>query len=384
MNVRGREDRHTSGVYQKRPLVIARGKGALVWDEEGREYLDCVGGQGTANLGHAHPEITRAIAEQAGRIVSLTELFYSEQRAAFYDALAGILPSYLDRYFLCNSGSEAVEGALKFARFATQRSGVVAAMRGFHGKTLGALSATWSPEYRDLFAPLVPGFVHVRFNDVADLEAKVDQTTAAVILECVQGEGGVRPATAEYLAAAERLCRERGTLLVIDEVQTGFGRTGRNFAIEHFGIRPDIVALAKAVAGGVPMGVVAFGAGVPQLPKRAHSSTFGGNPLACAAGVAAIGVLVRERLAENAAARGAQLLDGLRAVKSDKVREVRGLGLIAGVELREQAGATIKAMGERGVLVLGAGPTVVRFLPPLCITAEQVDRAIAAFADSVP
>ncbi len=383
MNAREVEDRYTSGIYQKRPLAIARGAGALVWDRDGNEYLDCVGGQGAGNIGHAHPAVARALAEQAGRIVALTELFYSEERARFYEALAGIVPSHLDRFFLCNSGAESVEGALKFARAATKRPGVVAAMRGFHGKTLGALSATWSPEYRDVFAPLVPGFAHVRYNDVDDLAAKVTGETAAVILECVQGEGGVRPATAEYLRAAERICRERGALLVIDEVQTGFGRTGANFAVERFGIAPDVLCLAKSVAGGVPMGVIAFARTLGELPKRSHTSTFGGNPLACAAGVAAIDVLVRERLAENAAARGAELMDGLRAVRSEKIREVRGLGLLVGVELREQAGPALRAMQERGVLALAAGPTVVRFLPPLCITSAQVERAVRAFAEAI-
>lgn len=377
------EERHTSGIYQKRPLTIVRGDGASVWDDEGREYLDCVGGQGTANIGHAHPAVTAALSEQAARIIALTELFYSDQRAAFYAALASILPAYLDRFFLCNSGAEAVEAALKFARASTKKERIVAAMRGFHGKTFGALSATWSPEYRDAFGPLVPGFVHARFNDVADLDAKIDDRTAAVILECVQGEGGVRPADADYLRHAERLCRERGALLVIDEVQTGFGRTGKYLAIEHFGIAPDVVCLAKSVAGGVPMGVVAFSRSLGDLPKRSHTSTFGGNPLACAAGVAAIGVLLGERLVQNAAARGTELIAGLRSVRSEKVREVRGLGLMVGVEVREPAGPTLRRMADEGVLALAAGPTVVRFLPPLCITAEQVDRAVRAFAEAV-
>jgi acetylornithine/LysW-gamma-L-lysine aminotransferase len=272
---------------------------------------------------------------------------------------------------------------LKFARASTKKERIVAAMRGFHGKTFGALSATWSPEYRDAFGPLVPGFVHARFNDVADLDAKIDDRTAAVILECVQGEGGVRPADADYLRHAERLCRERGALLVIDEVQTGFGRTGKYLAIEHFGIAPDVVCLAKSVAGGVPMGVVAFSRSLGDLPKRSHTSTFGGNPLACAAGVAAIGVLLGERLVQNAAARGTELIAGLRSVRSEKVREVRGLGLMVGVEVREPAGPTLRRMADEGVLALAAGPTVVRFLPPLCITAEQVDRAVRAFAEAV-
>ncbi len=378
-----REDRHTSGLYQKRSLVIVRGTDALLWDADGREYIDCVGGQGSANLGHGNVAVAEALATQARTLASCTELFYNDRRGELYDALAAILPAELDRLFLCNSGTEAVEGALKFARAATKRQGVVAAMRGFHGKTMGALSATWGPEYRDMFGPLVAGFAHIPFNTPEALGAAITTETAAFIVELVQGEGGVRPATREFIAEAARLCRERGALLVIDEVQTGFGRTGTLFAIEQYELVPDILCLAKSVAGGVPMGVIAFSRAVGELPKRSHSSTFGGNPLACAAAIAAIGEMTRLDLAKNARERGEQLLGGLRAIRSPKIREVRGLGLLCGVELKENAGATLKGLQDRGVLALGAGPTVVRYLPPLVIAAAQIDRVLEATAASL-
>src|SRR6267378_3995180 len=377
-----REERHTSGLYQKRPLVIVRGEGATLWDEEGRSYIDCVGGQGMANLGHGNRAVADAIAEQARTLASSTELFYNDRRAELYDVLASILPAELDRFFLCNSGAEAVEGALKFARMATKRPRVVATMRGFHGKTMGALAATWGPEYREALGGdgLFPGSAHIPFNKTEALDAAITAETAAFIVELVQGEGGVRPATREFIAEAARLCRERGALLVVDEVQTGFGRTGTMFALEQYGVVPDILCLAKAIAGGIPMGAVAFSRAVGDLPKRSHSTTFGGNPLACAAAIAAIGEMRRLDLATRARERGAQLLDGLRAIRSDKVREVRGLGLLAGIELKENAGPTIKALQDDGVLALGAGPTVVRFLPPLVISAAQIDRVLVATA----
>jgi len=375
-----REDAHTSGLYMKRPTVIVRGEGARLYDEEGREYIDCVGGQGVASLGHGNLVVADAIAAQARTLATCTELFYNDRRAELYDVLAALLPRELDRFFLCNSGTEAVEGALKFARMATKRQGVVATMRGFHGKTMGALAATWGPEYRDALGgpALFPGVTHIPFNKTEALDAAITQDTAAFVVELVQGEGGVRPATREFVAEAARLCRERGALLVIDEVQTGFCRTGTFFAFEQYGVVPDLLCLAKAIAGGLPMGAIAFSRAVGELPKRSHSTTFGGNPLACAAAIAAIGEMRRLDLASRARERGAQLLGGLRGIESDKVREVRGLGLLVGVELKENAGLTIKALGDEGVLALGAGPTVVRYLPPLVITTEQIDRVIAA------
>jgi len=373
-----REAAHTSGLYQKRDLALVRGDGAVVWDEAGRQFIDCVGGQGSGNLGHANAAVAEALAAQARTLSFCTELFYNDRRAELYDRLARILPSSLDRIFLCNSGTEAVEGALKFARLATKRTKVVATMRGFHGKTMGALSATWGPEYRELFGPLLEGFSHIPFNKVEALDAALTTDTSAFIVELVQGEGGVRPATREFVTAAARLCRERGVLLVVDEVQTGFGRTGTMFAIEQFGIAPDVLCLAKSIAGGIPMGAIAFARSLGELPKRSHSTTFGGNPLACAAAVATIDEHLRLGLAAAAAERGRQLHEGLISIESPKIREVRGLGLIQGIELKENAGPTLKSLQDHGVLALGAGPTVVRYLPPLVISAAQIDAVIDA------
>jgi acetylornithine/LysW-gamma-L-lysine aminotransferase len=372
------EDAHTSGLYTKRGIVLVRGNGATVSDSEGRAYIDCVGGQGIANLGHGNAAVAEAIAQQARTLASCTELFYNDRRAELYDVLAAILPPSLDRIFLCNSGTEAVEGALKFARAATKRTGIVATMRGFHGKTMGALSATWGPEYRDMFGPLVPDFSHVPFNKPEALDAAITARTAAFIFELVQGEGGVRPATREFAQEAARLCAERGALLIVDEVQTGFGRTGTLFAIEQYGIAPDMLCLAKSIAGGVPMGAVAFSRRIGDLARRSHSTTFGGNPLACAAAIAAIGEIQRLDLARNARDRGAQLQDGLRAIQSERIREVRGLGLLVGVELKENASSALRALQDEGVLALGAGATVVRYLPPLVISEEQIERVLAA------
>jgi len=379
----GRESAHTSGLYQKRDLAIIHGKDAVVWDADGNEYIDCVGGQGSANLGHGNIAVAEAIGAQARILATCTELFYNDRRAEAYEALARHLPRELDRMFLCNSGTEAVEGALKLAFLATKRRGVVATMRGFHGKTLGALSATWGPEYRELFGPLLAGFSHVPFNRTAALEAAITGETAAFILELVQGEGGVRPASPEFVREARRLCTERGAMLIVDEVQTGFCRTGTMFCIERYGVVPDLLCLAKSIAGGVPMGAIAFARTVSDLPKRAHSTTFGGNPLACAAAVAAIGEMDRLGLARNAAVRGAQLLGGLEGIGSPKVREVRGLGLLVGMELKENAGPTLRALQSQGVLALGAGPTVVRYLPPLVITEAQIARVIEATAQAL-
>ena len=373
-----RESAHTSGLYQKRDVVLVRGDGAVVWDDTGREYIDCVGGQGIANLGHGNHAVADALSTQARTLASCTELFYNDRRAELYDRLAALLPPSLDRIFLCNSGTEAVEGALKFARLATKRSRVVATMRGFHGKTMGALSATWGPEYRELFGPLLEGFTHIPFNKTEALDAAITAETSAFIVELVQGEGGVRPATKEFVTEAARLCRDRGAILIVDEVQTGFGRTGTMFALEQYGVLPDVLCLAKAIAGGLPMGAIAFSRALGELPKRSHSTTFGGNPLACAAAIATIDEHRRLGLAKNAAERGAQLHAGLLAISSSKIREVRGLGLLQGIELKENSGPTLKALQDRGVLALGAGPTVVRYLPPLVISAAQVDAVIEA------
>ena len=273
------EAAHTSGVYPKRPLAIVRGQGARLWDAEGNEYIDCAGGQGAANLGHAHPAIVAAISHQAAQLITCPEIFYNDRRAELLAELTDVAPSGLTRAFLCNSGTEAVEAAIKFARLSTGRIGIVAAMRGFHGRTMGALSATWNRAYREPFEPLVAGFSHVAYNDLAALEAAINDATAAVLLEVVQGEGGVHRADPAFLAGAQALCRERGALLIVDEIQTGYGRTGRLFASEHYGIEPDLLTVAKSMAGGLPMGACLIGsrvgdagADVPRQHLRRQSA----------------------------------------------------------------------------------------------------------------
>jgi acetylornithine/LysW-gamma-L-lysine aminotransferase len=372
------EDRYGSGVYGHQPIVLVRGEGARLWDADGREYIDCMSGHGVANVGHAHPAVVEAIREQTGRLAICPNGFYNDARAALMETLVRIAPDGLDRVFLCNSGTEAVEGAMKFARIATGRTKIVAAMRGYHGRTMGALSATWNKMYREPFGPLVPDVAFVPYNRIEALEKVVDEGTSAVLLEIVQGEGGVIPGDAAYLQAAQELCAAHGALFVADEVQTGFGRTGAMFACEHHGLRPDLMCVAKAIAGGVPMGAILIGPRAGTLPPRAHSSTFGGNPLACAAGLATIGVLETEQLPARAAELGDRLRAGLEAIDVPVVRQVRGIGLMQAMELRVKSFPILAGLAERGVLALPAGKMVLRFLPPLVITEEQVDAVIDA------
>lgn len=378
------EDRYASGLYVKQPIVLARGEGARVWDVDGTEYIDCTSGHGVANVGHAHPWLIEAIRQQARRLVTAPNGFYSDQRARLLEELIRIAPAGLKRAYLCNSGTEAVEAAFKFARLSTGRPKIVSTMRGFHGRTMGALSATWHKAYRSPFKPLVPGFEFVPYGRLEPMDEAIDGETAAVILEVIQGEGGVNPGDGDYLQQVQALCRERGALFIVDEVQTGFGRTGRMFASHHYGLQPDLMCLAKAIAGGVPMGATLLGPRVGELPQKVHGSTFGGNALACAAAQATIRILESEDLPRRAAERGLQLMDGLRAIDSPLVREVRGMGLMVGVQLKAHAGSYLAALATPvdglGVLALSAGSTVMRFLPPLVIDAEDVETVVGRVA----
>ena len=375
------ETQHTSGVYAKRDLVVVRGEGATLWDEQGNEYIDCVGGQGAANLGHAHPAVVVAISEQAARLISCPEMFYNDTRAKLLAKLTSLAPADMERVFLTNSGTEAVEAAFKFARFSTKRTKIIASMRGFHGRSMGALSATWNKKYRAPFTPLIPDIHHVPYNNLEKLAAEMDENTAAVILEIVQGEGGVHPGDAGYFQGAQELCHQHGALLIIDEIQTGFGRTGKMFALEHFNLQPDLLCLAKSIAGGVPMGAVLLGERVAALSPGIHGSTFGGNPLAAAASLAALNALEEEGLPQRAAELGTYLIDELNKIDSPLIRGVRGMGLMVGVELKQKVAPYIAALTERGILALPAGLTVIRLLPPLVINREQIDQVIEALND---
>ena len=333
--------------------VMARGQGCWLWDTAGRRYLDLTSAQGVAMLGHCHPALSAALAEQAHTLVALPNFLYSDVRARFAGKLREVLPPHLTHVFLANSGAEAIDGALKFARLVTGRTGAIAFRSSFHGRTVGAVSLTWEKKYREPFLPLLD-VTHVPYNNLDKLDAALDDHVGAVFVEVVQGEGGVNLGERAFLEGVQHLCRQRGALLVIDEIQTGFGRTGKWFGHQHFDLQPDMICLAKGIGGGFPMGAIAFTEQVQAaLYVGAHGSTFGGNPLACAAGLASIQAYQDEQLIERAAVMGERLLAKLRAVLADVpvVREIRGIGLMVGIELRQKVGPYLKTlMEDHGVL----------------------------------
>ena len=375
MNTIELENRYTSGVYPKREVAIVRGEGARVWDEQGRSYIDCVAGHGVAIVGHCNPAVVDAICQQAHTLITCPEIFYNDVRARLMERLVQLAPDGLQRVFLCNSGTEAVEAALKLALLSTGRSCVVATVRGFHGRTMGALSATWEPKYREPYEPLLPGFTHVPYNNLDALRSSVDDKTGAVLLEVVQGEGGVNPGSRDYLLGAKELCDQTGALLIVDEVQTGLGRTGKLFACEHHGLVPDLLCLAKGLAGGVPIGAVLMGPRVGNIQPGVHGTTFGGNSLAAAAALAALDYIVQNDLPGQSARKGAWAVERLKRIEARVIREVRGLGLMIGIELRQKATPYLRTLMDEGLLALPAGPTVVRLLPPLVITEQELAEA---------
>ena len=364
------------GCAPKRGPTFVRGSVATLWDEDGNEYIDCGASFGVGNLGHCNPAVVEAIEAQVRELIHVGPTFGTTAKATFIEKLLSVAPRNLGRVFLSNSGSEAVEAAIKFARASTRRKKIIAAMRGFHGRTMGALSATWRKDFREPFEPLVPGFEHVPFNDIEALRKAIDHDTAAVILEAVQGEGGVHVASPEYLPAAREACDRTGALLILDEVQTGMGRTGRLFAVERWGVEPDLLTLAKSLAGGVPIGATLATEDVEREFQGSHNSTFGGNPLACAAATAAIEYTVRERLWDRADHLGIIGVEKLRGLEAPSVREIRGLGLMIGIELRGKAAPVLQALQEEGVLAIGGGSSVVRLLPPLVIPNDQWSSAL--------
>jgi acetylornithine/LysW-gamma-L-lysine aminotransferase len=365
--------------FAKRDRVLTMGKGALVWDINGNEYIDCTGSYGVAVVGHCHPKVVEAVKKQVETLIACHASFYNDARSELLQKLIALAPKGMSRVFLSNSGAESVECAIKLARKSSGKSEIIAMMGAFHGKTMGALSATWKKKYREAFMPLVPGFKHVPPNNLEKIKSAITDKTAAVLVEPVRGEGGVLLNSDDFLTGLRELCDEKDILLILDEVQTGFGRTGKVFACEHWNVVPDIMCLAKSVAGGLPMGATFAKEEVMAAFQRGeHSSTFSGNPLVCAAASAAIDVLVEERLPERATTLGGYFkskLEGL-AEKYNIVREVRGLGLMLGMELRFDVYNILLDCMDRGVLVLDAGRNVVRFLPPLVIEKEQIDKVV--------
>lgn len=370
------EKKHAAAVYAKRPLVIDRGQGAIVFDRRGNKYVDCTGSYGVAIVGHSHPRIVKAIQDQAEKLLSCHGSFYNETRSILISKIMKIAPSPLTKVFLSNSGAEAVECAIKLARKFTGKKEIVACMGGFHGKTFGALTATWGRKYRDPFQPLVPNFKHIPFGNIDKAKEAITADTAGIIVEPVQGESGVRLPPDGYLAQLREVCHEAGVLLICDEIQTGFGRTGKLFASQNWNVTPDIMCLAKGVAGGLPVGVTLAREDImSSLKVGEHTSTYSGNPLIAAAASAAIDVLIEERLPDRAAIMGEHFAKRLMTVrdKTRAIREIRGLGLMIGVECRFDVLSVIMKSIERGVLVLDAGRNILRFLPPLVIQQSELD-----------
>lgn len=375
MDYKELQSKYEFDVFPKRDIVLVKGKNAVLWDDKGNEYIDCAAGIGVASIGHANQKVADALYEQAQKLITCPGTFYNDAKAKFLEKLISVSPDHLNHAYLCNSGAEAVESAFKFARFTTKKTEVVAAMRGFHGRTMGALSATFKKEYREDFNPLVPGFNFVPYNNFEKIESAVNENTAAVILEVVQGEGGINIGQKEYLKSVETLCKEKGVLFIIDEIQTGFCRTGKFFAQQHYDLKPDMVCLAKAIAGGFPMGAVLCADSI-ELPKGKHGTTFGGSPLACAAGLASIQFMLDNKLDEEAQKKGEYFKTNFDPSNFEKVREVRNLGLMIGIELKEKVQPYLEELMKRNVIALPAGKTVIRLLPPLIITYEQIDEVI--------
>ena len=368
-------------LYAKRDIVLVRGEGPYLYDNDGKRYLDAMSNYGVAVLGHAHPRYTRALVEQAQRLTTTHQSFGNDARSEFLETLMTIAPDGVQKAFLSNSGTEAIEAALKFARAATGREKIVAARRGYHGRTFGALSATADKKYRDPFMPLPIPAEHVPFNDADALEAAIDDQTAAVILEPLQGEGGIHPADAEFLKRAREVATAKGALLIADEVQSAI-RTGVPFVMVDAGVTPDVIATAKAIANGFPIGVTLVTDAISEaMPGGAHGSTFGGNPLACRVGTETLRILEEDGLYRNARVRGDAIKAGIEALGSSKIRAVRGSGMMIGIELKSRATPTLRALQERGVLALMAGNLVIRLLPPMIYGQEQVDELLAALGD---
>jgi acetylornithine/N-succinyldiaminopimelate aminotransferase len=367
-------DKYIFNTYTRQPIAIKKAYGAVVTDVNGKEYIDCVAGIAVNNVGHCHPAVVEAIKQQAEELIHISNLYYTEQQALLAEELVNL--TEMDRVFFCNSGTEAVEGALKLARKATGKKEFIAAEHAFHGRTRGALSVTHKERYRKPFEPLAPA-VFVPYNDADAIRTAITEDTAGVILEPVQGEAGVIIPYDGYLREVREICDETGTLLILDEVQTGFGRTGKWFAREHSGIEPDIMTLAKAMGGGFPMGAMLAQEDVAaNFGRGDHASTFGGNVLSCAAALANIEVIKKEKLVARSGELGSYLMKKLKALDKDYVLEIRGKGLMIGMELSIKCEDIVSRSRELGVLLNCTSESVLRFVPPLTITREQLDAVV--------
>jgi len=373
------EDQYLGKLYQRFPVTIEKGLGSHVWDTDNNEYIDCMGGYGVALVGHRNERVVNAIKSQIDKVITVHSSFYSKTREKFLQTLIDIAPSGLSQVHLNNSGAESIEAAIKFARKFTGKKKMVAMKGSYHGKSMGALSLTFNPKYREPFQPLVEEVLFSPYGDVDTLQNVVDKDTAFVILEPIQGESGIHVPPEGFLREVRKICDENDSLLIFDEIQSGLGRTGSMWASEHWKTVPDIMCLAKGIAGGVPMGATLVRPDILAVMKKGeHSSTFGGNPLACAAGTATLQALTQDGLIENAKSVGEKFLRGLEELKSKHkiIREVRGKGLMIGVELKFEVKDILMEGIKNGLLLLYSGRNILRFLPPLVISEDDIVKTL--------
>ncbi len=367
---------HTYGRHQ---MALVKGEGSVVWDAEGNSYIDCVAGIAVNNVGHSNPKIASAICKQAKKLIHTSNLYYTEEQVTLAKLLAEVSPH--QKAFFCNSGAEANEGAIKLARKHTGKGEIITMINSFHGRTITTITATGQPKYQKGFGPLTPGFKYVPYSDLDAVAKAMGSETAAVLVEPVQGEGGVIVPAEGYLKDLKKLCFDNGVLLIFDEVQTGFGRTGNMFASQTMGVTPDITTLAKAIAGGFPMGAVLASNDVAETFEPGdHAATFGGSPLACAAAKASITYILDEKLLEKSRENGAYFKKKLNLIKDNNsvVKDVRGLGLMLGMELNIKCSKIVEEMIEKGIIINCAAGNVLRFVPPLVITKAQIDTVTSA------
>ena len=379
------EDQFMGNLYQRFPVTIEKGVGAHVWDVDGKEYIDCMGGYGVALVGHQNKRVNDAIKEQIDKIITVHSSLYNKTREEFLKTLISLAPKGLTQVHLNNSGAEAIEAAMKFARKFTGKKGMVAMKGSYHGKSFGALSLTFNPKYRKAFAPLVEKVSFASYGDMESLRSVIDEDTAFIILEPIQGESGIIVAPDNFLQQVRELCDEKGILLIFDEIQAGLGRTGRLWACDHWNTAPDILCLAKGIAGGVPMGATLVRPDIlSSMGKGEHSSTFGGNPISCAAGTAALKALTEDGLIENSEKMGKMFREGLEKLKENHtmIREIRGKGLMIGIEMKFEVRDILMGLIKKGVLMLYSGRNILRILPPLVISEEDVTKVLHAL-DSI-
>ena len=380
--------KYLCNTYNRYPVVFSKGKGCKLWDVEGKEYLDFVAGLAVCNLGHCHPNVVAAIQGQAERLIHVSNYYHNEPMIELARLLCE--NSFAEKVFFCNSGAEANEAAIKLARkYAKENLGqekfeIITMLKSFHGRTMATITATGQERFHKGFEPLLEGFKYVPYNDLEALRGAISERTCAIMMEPIQGEGGVNVPSKEYIQELRKLCNEQGILLIFDEVQTGIGRTGKLFAYEHFGIEPDVMTLAKGLANGVPIGAMLTkdkfaSAFVPGT----HASTFGGNPLATAAAVAVLRTIENENIIENCQMIGGYLVNRLKGLQKgfDFIKDVRGMGLLIGMELSFDAGDIVKKCMERGILINYTNGNILRFIPPLIVTADEVDLLINALEE---